>query len=873
MKAKDLLLGQGELSHKTRTIKDLVRFINTRENADTSNYSLFLGAGASRSSGIATASELIEIWMQELYERYENKSFSQKETGFKDLKDYFEHKHSGWYNSLNPYSSLFEKKFDLPTQRRRFVEQQVDKKLPSIGYAYLVSLVENNFFNTIFTTNFDDLLNESFYQLSSTRPIICAHDSSVHSISITSKRPKILKLHGDYLFEDIKSTLRETESLEQNIKDKLIEFCKEFGLIIIGYSGSDRSIMDVVDYLIKRDSYLKNGIYWCFRGDDEINQTVKNLLWKDRVYPIIIDGFDEFFAEIYKELIGEYGEIYNSDKETQRDKILSKIINDFSDTKNEIIRKEVEELSKNRDRVDISNLINFNHSSDKEEKLSLKTFRNMLEISKIEKTNPEKAYNLCKEYYENESYDNNKSDYLRRLISLSKMLGRKSDNQLYINELINTDLMNPDYRSLIIDSLKNNNDKKTELSKLTQEFPYSHEIINQYIDTLIENLEESNLPECKSLLSEIEDKIEKSLNLNPSLSNIAILRKHKVLSLKMEKENDKNKINEIEEKIKSHIKEIKLKNRIHYTHVRLLSLESERHKNIKKTYGFLDEIMSIREEVRKEDRYKINNVINMILKDCLDYDESNGYEDYHSKFYNEINEENHNDYSCKCLIGKVLFCLLKEKDVTAAKNYLSIILKKDNRIEHMRDIIDLLYILDKESIQSARKYIEDMKNRIDNEYYLSLISHIYSCEKDFDNALLSIEKLYESNLDLDAYLTSKTYYLLKSSRYDDVVQLMEKYKKETSSIKFDVSKINLVLAKKEINHNYNYNEELRNIISKTKSKLVKIAGSILTNEHQGYSDLKRYISRNPYMYFEVIDWVFIDQDKLKDVNPLNNISI
>src|SRR5690606_19426577 len=126
----------------------------------------------------------------------------------------------------------------------------------------LVSLVENNFFNAIFTTNFDDLLNEAFYQLSSTRPIVCAHDSSVHSISVSSKRPKIIKLHGDYLFENIKSTLRETESLESNTSDKLKEFCKEYGLIVVGYAGNDRSIMDILDFLIKNDTYLRNGVYW-----------------------------------------------------------------------------------------------------------------------------------------------------------------------------------------------------------------------------------------------------------------------------------------------------------------------------------------------------------------------------------------------------------------------------------------------------------------------------------------------------------------------------------------------------------------------------------------------------------------------------------
>ena len=74
MKAKDLM-DAGELKHKVRTVKDLVRYIKTKENKEVSNYSIFLGAGASRSSGISTAFELIVEWMEELYERDNNEKF------------------------------------------------------------------------------------------------------------------------------------------------------------------------------------------------------------------------------------------------------------------------------------------------------------------------------------------------------------------------------------------------------------------------------------------------------------------------------------------------------------------------------------------------------------------------------------------------------------------------------------------------------------------------------------------------------------------------------------------------------------------------------------------------------------------------------
>lgn len=289
--AKDILF---ELRHKEKKISDLVRFLSIRCD-ETPNYSLLMGAGCSITSGIKSGTQLINDWKKEIIEYADDYDTSITSD------EYFEKQN--WFDERNPYSSLFEKRYDLQRQRRAFVENEVANKNPSIGYAYLVKLIENNYFNAIFITNFDDLLNEAFYRFSNVRPVVCAHDSAITSITVTSKRPKIIKLHGDYLFEDIKSTLRETESLEGNMKNKFIEFSKDYGLIVVGYAGNDRSIMDILSFLLKKEEFFKNGIYWCIRkGDENISDDLKKLLWKDKVFFIQIEGFDELMAELNKRL-------------------------------------------------------------------------------------------------------------------------------------------------------------------------------------------------------------------------------------------------------------------------------------------------------------------------------------------------------------------------------------------------------------------------------------------------------------------------------------------------------------------------------------------------------------------------------------------
>jgi hypothetical protein len=118
----------------------------------------------------------------------------------------------------------------------------------------LVRIAEAGHLRTIFTTNFDDLLNEAFYQLSAERALVCAHDSSVNTISIISRRTKIIKLRGDYLFDDLKNTHEETQSLDENMKEKLGEFLKEYGLIIVAIRDRTNRLLAISKKCLKRTS-------------------------------------------------------------------------------------------------------------------------------------------------------------------------------------------------------------------------------------------------------------------------------------------------------------------------------------------------------------------------------------------------------------------------------------------------------------------------------------------------------------------------------------------------------------------------------------------------------------------------------------------
>ncbi len=262
--------------------KHLINILKTTSNHHP-NFTLFLGAGASVTSGVLPAGKLIEKWREEYIDMH----------GVEDL----EQRH--WYGENSEYSELFETLYDQPSQRREFIESCIEDASPSWGYIYLVNLLKEQCFNTVFTTNFDDLLNEACYMFSKDlRPIVSAHDSSIKSVRLTSIRPKIVKLHGDFLFDDIKNTVRELESLENNMRSKFKQYASEFGMIVVGYAGNDRSIMDTLNTLLHNDSNFPHGIYWCVRKDSPLSPGVINLTRFDRFHIVEIEGFDEFFADI-----------------------------------------------------------------------------------------------------------------------------------------------------------------------------------------------------------------------------------------------------------------------------------------------------------------------------------------------------------------------------------------------------------------------------------------------------------------------------------------------------------------------------------------------------------------------------------------------
>lgn len=245
-------------------------------------FCFILGAGASKSSGIKSGQELVDIWEGDLLERNREKHLEwKKELGIDDE------------NKYKFYSQYYERRFKKAIDGYNYLEKLMEAAKPSIGYVMLSYILTHTKHNVVITTNFDHLLENAVNYYENTIPLVIGHESLAHYITKQINRPMIIKIHRDLLL-DPRNRTSELNILHQNWKNALNIVFSEYYPIFIGYAGNDHSLMD---YLIDNHDIFSdgNGIfpYWMIYKTDKISQIVSDFLDTTSGYIIKHNGFDE----------------------------------------------------------------------------------------------------------------------------------------------------------------------------------------------------------------------------------------------------------------------------------------------------------------------------------------------------------------------------------------------------------------------------------------------------------------------------------------------------------------------------------------------------------------------------------------------------
>ena len=298
------------INMKIYSMKDYIRNIT---NTPTGTINCFLGAGASIQSQVPSAYDLVWQFKRTLYCNLNNIS----EQSFKDLQS-IETKRkiqSFFYgivgfpkeDSIDEYSFYFEKCFPSVLSRRDFIESKVSNKLPSSGYLCLAALMQKKVINNIFTTNFDSLVESAIHILEPLKRVVTLSSSLTPELPVGESNYKIVKFHGDYLYDKIQNTSSELKSIEEELKQSSFSLLNDSQMFVVGYAGNDDSVINWLYEGLDNNQFLSKGLFWCVLKGQNINEKTKNILEyankKGREVAIIeITDFDDFLYNIYSAL-------------------------------------------------------------------------------------------------------------------------------------------------------------------------------------------------------------------------------------------------------------------------------------------------------------------------------------------------------------------------------------------------------------------------------------------------------------------------------------------------------------------------------------------------------------------------------------------
>lgn len=272
-----------DLKAKKITQKQFIRsFKASKKEKSKIRFGFILGAGASVNSGIKAGGYFADKWYKEIKTDIDSEAL---ESWKSKLEDFDEE------NLAKHYTEIFEKRFEAHYEEG-YEELQVhmDIAKPSIGYSFLAQILNETHNKFVITTNFDTMTEDALFEFKKARPLVLGHEYLSYFVNtIAPTRPTIIKIHRDFLLDPYNKAV-DIEELDNQWQKALEPVLKENAMVVLGYGGNDKSLMN---YLKNIDVKDRKPIYWCYRDDSELSDNIKELLTEND-YVIHINGFDKF---------------------------------------------------------------------------------------------------------------------------------------------------------------------------------------------------------------------------------------------------------------------------------------------------------------------------------------------------------------------------------------------------------------------------------------------------------------------------------------------------------------------------------------------------------------------------------------------------
>lgn len=282
-----------------------------------------LGAGASRSANMPTATDI--IWDLKLthYCRAENQDISKHDIANiavqQRVQSYFEARGAPAAWSPEEYSYYFDTVFggDYTSQQKYIAEQLAPGKISlNIGQRALAALTTMGLVNVVFTTNFDDVI-ETAYAAVSGKSIAAFHlEGSYAALAAlnSDQFPLYAKMHGDFRYQSVKNLTADLRDNDAEIQKAFLAASTRFGLVVSGYSGRDANVMSMLGEAIAVTNAFPHGIFWAVTKASEVSPSVKALIEAAqgkgiRAHIVETGTFDIMLSKMWRQVSGKSDEL------------------------------------------------------------------------------------------------------------------------------------------------------------------------------------------------------------------------------------------------------------------------------------------------------------------------------------------------------------------------------------------------------------------------------------------------------------------------------------------------------------------------------------------------------------------------------------
>ncbi len=280
-------------------------------------HALFLGAGASITSGMPSAQMCIWEWKRSIFltnnigleSQFSEITLASVQARIQRWLD-----RQGLYPQAgdpNEYSVFIEACYPIPESRRLYFQEKVRQARPHLGYQMVGELAAHGLIRSVWTTNFDQLTSRALGE-QKISPIEVGIDSVHRAVRAAhSGELLIVSLHGDYRYDSLKNTTTELQKQEEDLERALVRELANAPAIVCGYSGRDTSVMNAF-----RDAYSRKGagtLYWCVQDADNIAPPVRSLVEHARsqgrtAYLVPIQGFDDLMVRLALHCLDQPGQ-------------------------------------------------------------------------------------------------------------------------------------------------------------------------------------------------------------------------------------------------------------------------------------------------------------------------------------------------------------------------------------------------------------------------------------------------------------------------------------------------------------------------------------------------------------------------------------